>query len=841
MSQMDHFKHSLVDLYMELGDVPSSVTNLLQRFLKDDGVIVGWGSGGKGELGTTYRCNLITPLIIGGRDKAVRIGCASTTSVWLGARGTVLTMGSGRWGELGVPNPKTCPLVTATENGLPIAIVQIELPTFAREDMLIDVQGGFAYIAALSVKGELFLWGANNYAQCSPIMENKCCPTAQRRSILSEKIIQVACSNFTVLALTASGSVYGWGHTFLLGDEDEVLEQAPEDSVFTLRFGLVDRTVVSEPVKVKALEDKSIKLLRMGPWHAVAVSKDGQVYTWGLGRNGSLGHGTESDIRTPTKVTTLDSVVTEAACGSFHTCFVSAEGSVFACGDNQGGQCGVFGEMKLTTCYPMYVPSYHKVISATCGRHHTLLLLETGDVIAYGTGLGLGIGTGYSMRMVRGVHILDNYTTLWLSGGSCHNFSLAIPKTLSLVVLGIPHGDVSPALRVIDLKDGLLTAGLGQGFSILVTRRGSCYSMGLGGWGQLGVDVRGVKDFTSDQVPVVRNAMRLSYFFRTTITQVSAGICFAAAINEGQRVFTWGSNTYGQCGLGVNPKEYRIISEPREITWLADKLIIQVACGCFFGMALSITGEVYTWGAIECCGNGLQPLPTDVPANLIMNSLGNESHASVLLPVRVSGLSSIVSVAAGAWHAVALNAIGEVFVWGIGSRGRLGLGNVEDRYVPGKIAIRAPFTHVGCGPFSTFAITDDGRLYVWGANERNQLSAEGNCVTVPTHVLDEVKEAVMGRHYTLVLTRDGEFLFSGEMEDENGRYVSPSFYDTDALPPLISKDMEEPGSRAIRIFGGVDHAMVLFEKNVISSDTITGLYYALREQPKHIITNLFQH
>ncbi|RNF26097.1 regulator of chromosome condensation [Trypanosoma conorhini] len=840
MSVPSNFPGSpLANLFMDLGNVPPSVHRLLQRFVMEDGVIVGWGSGCNGELGTTYRCNLLTPLMVGGRDKALRIGCSSTSSVWLGSRGTVITMGSGRWGELGVPNPKLCPLVTATENGLPIAILQIELPTFPREDMLIDVQGGFAFLAALSVRGDVFLWGANNYLQCSPKEEIKCSPTAQRRTIRGEKVIQVACANFTVLVLTASGSVYGWGHTFLLGDESDVLEQVPGEFVVGLKVGSENRMVVSEPVKIKALEDKSITLLRMGPWHAVAVSTDGQAYTWGLGRNGALGHGSESDVTTPKLITTIDSKVTEVACGSFHTCFVTAKGLVYACGDNQAGQCGVMGEMKITTCRCMYVPSCHKVISATCGRHHTLLLLETGEVVSYGTGLGLGIGAGYSMRMVRGYHILDNYTTLWISGGSCHNFSLAIPKTLSLLVLGVPHGDVPPALRVIELKDGLLGAGLGQGFSILLTRRGSCYSMGLGGWGQLGVDVRHVKDFTSEKVPVMRHAMRVGYFFRTTIAQVAAGVCFAAALSESQRVFTWGSNTYGQCGLGVNPKHYRIINEPREIKWLADKLIIQISCGCFFGLALAITGEVYAWGIIECCGNGLQPLPSVVPPNLIQTQVGPESQASVLMPVKISGLFGIVSVAAGAWHGVALNALGEIFTWGIGTCGRLGLGTMEDRYVPCKVSTRVHFARIGCGPFSSFGLTDEGNMYAWGANERQQLSMSGDCVMFPTHVLDGVKEAVMGRHYTLALTRGGELRFSGVLDGEEGQRVSHSFRDTEALPPLISPaGLEKGGHRAVRVFGGVDHAVVLVERRTIDPAVVTGLHYALREQPKRIITRL---
>ncbi|KAH9598676.1 Regulator of chromosome condensation [Trypanosoma melophagium] len=833
---MEGKRSILGDLYMDLGDVPEEVRQLLRRYIQEDGVTVGWGLCRDGELGTGARGNLITPLMIHTRDKVLRIGCSSLTSVWLGAHGTVFTMGCGAWGELGVDNPKMSPFVTATENGIPIAVIQVELPTFSPENMIVDVQGGYAFIAGLSIRGDVFLWGANNYAQCSRAIEGKCCPIPQRRRIAGEKVIQVGCSNYSVLALTASGSIYGWGYIGLLGEERSIRSQVSSDSIQTVLNGREARTIVIDPIKVKILDNKSIVSLRVGPWHAVAISSDGKAYSWGIGKNGRLGHGNEDNIATPKLITTFGSKVVEASCGSFHTGFVTEDGSAFVCGDNQGCQCGVIGEMMVTTCQRINVPSDRKVISIYCGRHHTLLLLETGEVIAYGTGLGLGLGLGQGMRLVRGMRIMDNYTTLALSGGVCHNFSLAIPKNMVLVVVGLAHRGVPTALNVISLKDGMLCAALGSGFSILVNRHGCCYAFGLGGWGQLGMDVRGVKDTTPERVPVIRHAARIPYLSRTAITHVSAGVSFTLALGEGQRVFAWGSNLYGQCGLGVNPKENNRISEPQEITWLADKLIVQVACGCYFALALSATGEVYSWGMIECCGNGLEPLPTVVPKNIIMGPVGPESRASVLLPAKISGLSGIVSVAAGAWHAVALNAIGEIYTWGLGSLGRLGLGFEEDRYTPTKIALRAFIARVGCGIFSSYAISDSGSLYVWGSNDKHHLSPVTGRILHPTHILDDVKEVAVGKYYMIVLTRSGELRFTGTLEHETGTYVSRSLQDTDTLPPMLTRRcMEVEGFRPVRVYGGAEHAFVLMEKDPIPSNVISGLHYAWRDRPMRMI------
>nr|CCC91286.1 putative regulator of chromosome condensation [Trypanosoma congolense IL3000] len=579
----------------------------------------------------------------------------------------------------------------------------------------------------------------------------------------------------------------------------------------------------------------------MGPWHAFAIDHEGRVYSWGCGKNGRLGHGDEKDVFTPKEIKALKYNVADVACGSFHTCLVTKSGLAYACGDNQGGQCGVLGEAMVKTCRQLQVPSHQRVISATCGRHHTLLLLETGEVVAFGTGLGVGVGLGHGLRMVRGAFIMDNYTSLWLTSGACHNFSLSVPKSLYMHIIGLPHRGVHSAVTVIGVKEGLLDAALGQGFSIMLNRRGSCYAMGLGGWGQLGIDISRVKDFTHEKVPVVRHATKITSLSSTAIMQVSAGICFAAALSDTQRVFTWGSNVYGQCGIGVNPAENSRISEPQEVKWLADKMIVQVVCGCFFALALSASGCVYSWGCIECCGLGDLPLPSDIPSSLVMESLGPDSIASILLPVKVPNLSNIVALATGAWHSLALDAAGDIYAWGIGACGRLGYGGEEDRSTPVKVEFSPFATKIGCGAFGSFAITDDGKLYVWGANGRGQLSTSGSRVLLPTHVLDGVMEAALGKYFALVLLQSREFRFSGVMEDEKGVYVSESFLDTNSMPPALStKCLREEGYRGVRVFAGVEHAIVLMEKDPLPPSAVSAVHYAIRDRPIHIIKRGFR-
>lgn len=824
-------------LYMQVDLGSSESRRLLERYIAGEGVICGWGLCREGELGTGARYNLITPFMIGGLDKPVRMACCGLSSVWLGMRNVIMTMGSGMWGELAVGNPRFCPRVIANEMNMPICTGQIEVQPLSPDDLMVDVSAGFAYFACVSLKGAVFAWGANNYGQCHHDMRNACCGYAQPRVVPNEIVVQVACANFAVIARTMTGSVYGWGLSFMLGDEGQLKEQLRiTNSALVPVANTPDRQVAPDPVKLSVFEGKDITLIRAGPWHFAAVTSHGEVYTWGLGNNGRLGHGSEDDQLLPTVVSALKNKhVIEAACGSYHTVFVTSAGEAYACGDNQGGQCGKAGVMSITTPELMYVAGHRRVTHASCGRHHTILLLETGEMVAYGTGMALGVGCGYGMRQVRCQPVMDNYVTLWLSSGATHNFALTIPKTTSMLVLGVPHRGVPAALASIGLKEGILSCGVGAGFTIMISRRGSCYAFGVGGWGQLGIDTTPARDFTPERVPVMPHATRITYFARTVVTYVAAGFSFSMCITEGERVYAWGNNSYGQCGLGADPKKYQRIPQPREITWLADKQIMQVACGSYFALALSDNGDVYSWGIIECCGHGLEPSPEDVPPNMFMRDVGSESRGVVLSPAKIVGLSNIIQVAAGGWHALALNSIGEIFAWGVGTGGRLGLGHCDHVYVPTRIAFPAFFTRIGCGCYTSFGVADEAKLYLWGVNDRCQLGRSGK-VTTPQLAYENVRDVCLGKYFTLLLTYNNTFHMSGEFQHDHGTYTSKSFDDTDRLPERLRPDkLAEEHYKGVRVFGGLEHAIVLVEKDTPPPAVVQETTSNMRRLPEYVI------
>ena len=64
--------------------------------------------------------------------------------------------------------------------------------------------------------------------------------------------------------------------------------------------------------------------------HFVALSRNGEVFTWGNNFVGQLGHGDEKDRNKPTKVESLaGEKIVKVACGGCHTVALSATGKVF--------------------------------------------------------------------------------------------------------------------------------------------------------------------------------------------------------------------------------------------------------------------------------------------------------------------------------------------------------------------------------------------------------------------------------------------------------------------------------------------------------------------------------
>jgi len=103
--------------------------------------------------------------------------------------------------------------------------------------------------------------------------------------------------------------------------------------------------ISNSPRKVDFFNDKNPIDLYMGPRHSAVITENGDMYTFGTGNWGVLGHGNENSVShvEPQRVEYFSKnniKVTKAAVGDYHTLALTNDGSVYSWGF--GGKKGYF-------------------------------------------------------------------------------------------------------------------------------------------------------------------------------------------------------------------------------------------------------------------------------------------------------------------------------------------------------------------------------------------------------------------------------------------------------------------------------------------------------------------
>jgi len=130
-------------------------------------------------------------------------------------------------------------------------------------------------------------------------------------------------------------------------------------------------------------------------------------------------------------------------------------------------------------------------------------------------------------------------------------------------------------------------------------------------------------------------------------------------------------------------------------------------------------------------------------------------------PQLIEMSTQIVKVACGWGHSLALDIYGNVYSWGYGKLGALGLGNFENSSKPRKIVgFNNKIKEIYCGSQHSGFITIDNKAYTCGANIKGQLgigSRANKCEPSEIYGIEqEIQSLSLGVTHTLILTENGE-------------------------------------------------------------------------------------
>ena len=233
-----------------------------------------YGSMGLGEAGDSisylssptlfsdYVPNILPPL--------KKVSAGNFHGLGIDESGTVWSWGCGWYGQLGHgtfegPGALPAPITTLTD--------------------IIDICAGDQSSLALKSDGTVWAWGYNDVGQLGDgtVFAN---PAARQIVGLSD-VAAISYNRKTMLALTHSGEVYAWG----------------DNSYGQCGIGYYTPSV-SPPRKIEGIPD--MVSIAAGLNHSLALSSNGEVWSWGYNSMGQLGY---SDILygwSPTKITTLE-------------------------------------------------------------------------------------------------------------------------------------------------------------------------------------------------------------------------------------------------------------------------------------------------------------------------------------------------------------------------------------------------------------------------------------------------------------------------------------------------------------------------------------------------------
>ncbi|MDR1797621.1 MAG: InlB B-repeat-containing protein [Clostridiales Family XIII bacterium] len=199
----------------------------------------------------------------------------------------------------------------------------------------------------------------------------------------------------------------------------------------------------------------------------------------------------------------------------------------------------------------------------------------------------------------------------------------------------------------------------------------------------------------------------------TQFVKVEMGSYHTLALTKDGRVYAWGVNDNGQCGIASNKDSLQVWT-PRQVDLPGKAIDIDAGGVALEGISAAVLedGSVYTWG--------------DGTAY----ALGHGNETNQTRPKRVEGLVGvkITEIACGGWDMVALSDAGEVYTWGYNSEGQCGDGGSVGTRV--KTPYKVTKTRAGAAPGNVLpkmvmvatgghvgaAVDEAGNLWTWGCD-----------------------------------------------------------------------------------------------------------------------------
>ncbi|XP_068388862.1 X-linked retinitis pigmentosa GTPase regulator isoform X1 [Eschrichtius robustus] len=260
--------------------------------------------------------------------------------------------------------------------------------------------------------------------------------------------------------------------------------------------------------------------------------------------------------------------------------------------------------------------------------------------------------------------------------------------------------------------------------------------------------------FTFGKTEIAENIPSKFWFKNDIPIYLSCGDEHTAVITGNNKLFVFGSNNWGQLGLGSKST----VNKPTCVKALKPEKVKFAACGRNHTLVSTEGGKVYAAGGNTEGQLGLGDTEERNTFHLI--SFFTSQH-------------KIKQLSAGSNTSAALTEDGELFMWGDNSEGQIGLQNITSICVPHQVTIGKPISWISCGYYHSAFVTTEGELYTFGEPEYGKLGLPGKLLInhkVPQLVPgipQKVIQVACGGGHTVVLTDLGLMYTFGD--DRRGK------------------------------------------------------------------------
>eukprot|EP01080_Neovahlkampfia_damariscottae_P012452 gene12452-6203_t len=581
-------------------------------------------------------------------------------------------------------------------------------PTLLPLSNVTQVALGQQHSLFLTSERKIYSTGSNGFGQLGDgTMTSKRTPTL----ILISDVIEVSAGNGHSLALLGNGEVHSFG----------------KNSKGELGLGNPGGTHLT-PQQITTMSGQFHSMIKIsaGFQFSMSLRNDSLLFCWGDNGLGQLGLGIpSSEIGQPTQMTSISNIWKIDA-GKTHAILLTKNGKVYTFGSNNFGQLGN-GSLLEEHRSPVSIASLSNISDISAGSETSHAMNSVGSIFSFGRNeLGqLGIGTfNYSRIPVK----VDGFTNVSSIHTNMYSFIIRNDTGFSSGMTDYMFAyDYFPFAQLDSAK--LRTSGRSGRFSLVVKRDGTIYGLGENTVGQLG-DGTNENKFTKSFVPLegvvdvsctyehslvlLKNGSVFSfgkgldgelgigsmpYYISTpalvtsNITRISAGKKHSLILRSDGIPFGFGTNSFGEIGDGTSGNIRNSTTQVLNAT-----NIVEIAAGGYFSFILTNDGNAYSFGI-----NDKGQL-----------ALGNNDNFAT--PTLITSVQNIIQISLSESNGLLLNSTGSAFSFGENGFGQLGLGHNTNMNSPTLISI-SNVQKIVAGKFgNSFLINENGILYGFGLN-----------------------------------------------------------------------------------------------------------------------------